>query len=80
MKYYNINKIYYNRMDNNYILTSNGYIETTREIGWVRDGDMWKADYKDKLEWYLNKNTGFWEERYKNYCFTSSYSSESDPA
>ena len=52
-------------MDRNYILTSDGYIETTRDIGWVRDREMWKADYKEKLEWYLNKNTGFWEERYK---------------
>jgi hypothetical protein len=53
-------------MDPNYILTSNGYIETQREIGWIRDGNTWKADYVEKLEWFFNIETGFYEQQYKN--------------
>jgi hypothetical protein len=51
----------------NYILTPNGYIETHREIGWIRDENTWKADYVEKLEWFINIETGFYEQRYKNY-------------
>ncbi len=50
---------------NNYILTPNGYIKTHREIGWVRDENTWKADYVEKLEWFINIETGFYEQRYK---------------
>ena len=53
-------------MDPNYILTPNGYIETEREIGWVRDRNTWKADYVEKLEWFFNIETGFYEQRYKS--------------
>lgn len=53
-------------MDPNYILTPNGYIETQRDIGWIRDGSTWKADYVEKLEWFFNVETGFYEQRYKN--------------
>ncbi len=61
-------------MNRNYILTSNGYIEANQDIGWVRDGNTWKADYAEKLEWYVNTETGFYEQKYKNnsYSFISS--------
>jgi hypothetical protein len=59
-------------MNRNYILTSDGYIETTRDIGWVRDGNIWKADYAEKLEWYENTETGFFEQKYKNHSLISS--------
>jgi|688.fasta_scaffold2706895_1 hypothetical protein len=52
-------------MTKNYILTQDGYIDTDREIGWIRDGSLWKADYVEKLEWFFNVETCFYEQKYK---------------